>query len=76
VAAVAAAGVIDARSLIVAIDWGGSKPSFDALGQCDSTAQADRLHCACQSSPGGGSGGGYLSLPAAKVEEKMRHQST
>ncbi len=40
-AAAAAARVIDARSLIVAIEWEGSKPSFDALGQCDGTAQVD-----------------------------------
>ncbi len=32
VVAVAAAGVINARSLIVAIEWEGSKPSFDVLG--------------------------------------------
>jgi hypothetical protein len=30
--ALAAAGVIDARSLIMAIEQEGSKPTFDALG--------------------------------------------
>jgi hypothetical protein len=75
-AAAAAVGVIDTRSFIVAIEREGSKPSFDALGQCDGAAQADGLHCACHGSPGGGSGGGYLYLPAAKLDKKTMHQST
>jgi hypothetical protein len=37
-AAVAVAGVIKARSLILAIEREGSKPSFDTLGQWDSAA--------------------------------------
>jgi hypothetical protein len=37
--AVAAAGVIDARSLIMAIEQEGSKPSFDALRQCNGDVQ-------------------------------------
>ncbi len=59
-AAAAAAGVIDARSLIVTIEREGSKPSFDALGQCEGAAQANGVHCVCQGSPGGGSGEGVL----------------
>jgi hypothetical protein len=57
----------------MAIEWEGSQPSFDALGQCNGTAHVDGLHHAWCGSPGGGSGGGYLSLPAAKVYEKMTH---
>jgi hypothetical protein len=37
----AAAGVINARSLIMAIEREGSKPSFNTLRQCNSTVQAD-----------------------------------
>jgi hypothetical protein len=75
VAAVAAAAAVvnDARSLIVSIEWEGSKPSFDVLGQCDNAAQAYALHHVCHGSPGGGSGGEYSSLPTAKVNKKMTH---
>jgi hypothetical protein len=65
VAAVAAAAeVINARSHIVAIEWEGSKLSFNALGQCADTAQMDGLHHACCGSPGEGVGGDtHLCLP-------------
>jgi hypothetical protein len=56
-AAVAAAVINDTRSLIVAIEQDTSKPSFDALGQCDGAAQVYELRHACCGSPGGGSGG-------------------
>ncbi len=56
-AAAAATVVINARSVIVTIEQEGSKSSFGALGQCDGSAQADGLHCACCGSPGGGKGG-------------------
>jgi hypothetical protein len=75
-AAAAAAGVINVWSLIMAIEQEGSKPSFDTLGQCHGTARVDGLHWACCGSPGGGSGGGCLSLPATKVDKKTTHQST
>jgi hypothetical protein len=75
-AAAVAAGVIKARSVIVAIEWEDSKPSFNALGQFVSAVQADGLCHACHGSPGGGSGGGYSSLPTAKVDKKTMHQST
>jgi hypothetical protein len=38
-----AAGVIKARSLIVAIEWEGSKLSFKALRQCNGAAEVDGL---------------------------------
>jgi hypothetical protein len=75
-AAAAAAVVNNARSLIVSIEWEGSKPSFDALGQCDNAVQAYALHHVCHGSPGGGSGGEYSSLLNAKVDKKTMHQST
>ena len=76
VGAAAADGVIDTRSLIVAIEWEGSTPSFNSLGRCNSAVQADGLWCAYHGSPGGGSVGEYLSLSAAKVDKKTTHQST
>jgi hypothetical protein len=71
-----AAGVIDTRSFIVVIEQDGSNPCFDALGQFNGFKQVDGLHCACCSSPGGGIGGEYSSLTAAKVDKKAMHQST
>jgi hypothetical protein len=46
-AAAAAAGVINTRSLIMAIELEGSKPSFNDLGKCDGAVQVDGLHPAC-----------------------------
>jgi hypothetical protein len=57
VMAAMAARVIDARSLIVAIEREGSKPSFDALGQCNVAVQVDGPHNACEALPGLGVGG-------------------
>jgi hypothetical protein len=54
---VAAAGVINARSLIEAIEQEGSKLSFDTLGQYDSAANADGLHHVCEILLGLGVGG-------------------
>jgi hypothetical protein len=75
-AAAAAAVVNDAKSLIVAIEREGSKPSFNALGQCDGAGQAYGQCHACCGSSGGGRGEEYSSLPAHKVDEKTTHQST
>ncbi len=75
-AAAAAAGVINAGSLISAIEQEGSKPSFNTLGQCEGNAKVEGLHHVCQGSPGGGSGGGDSLLPAAKVDKKTTHQLT
>ena len=71
----AAAMVINARTLIMAIEQEGSNLTFGALGQCNGAVQVDGLRCAPCSSPGRGSGGEYSSLPAPKVDKKMMHQS-
>jgi hypothetical protein len=68
---VAAAGVIDARSLIKTIEREGSKPSFDILGQFNSTVQADGLFCVCQGSPGGGSRGDTCLGPPPKLTKRQ-----
>jgi len=69
-AAAAAAGVINARSLIVAIEGEGSKPSFDALGRCDDTVQADGLCSACHGSLGGGRRGGIVVFACHQSRQK------
>ncbi len=76
VAAAAAAGVIDASSLIVAIEREGPKPRVNALRQCKGAAQADG-HCVMHDKALPGERvGGTLVLPASKVDEKMMHQLT
>ena len=75
-AAAAAAGVINARSLIVAIE--GRVQSQALMLLDDVMTLCKRMDCVVHVMAllGEGVKGEYLSLPATKVDKKMRHQST
>ncbi len=70
-----AAGVIVVKFLIMTIEHEGSKPSLDALGQCNSAAQSDGLCRVCHGSPGGGSKR-ILVFVCHQSWQKTMHQST